>query len=127
MGGATLYLLLLAGSLVLEVISMVVWKRATGESVRTDHFRFSRYLWYIVFPLVLTLLFVHVSGGGLWVVFIVGCAVGTILEWLIGWSYHGVVGQRLWTYHRYSLGGYTSVLSVPIWGMAAVLFALLGR
>jgi len=52
---------------------------------------------------------------------------GTLLEGLVGFSYHMIVGQRLWTYHRYGIYGYTSLLSVPIWGLLGILMWFLAR
>lgn len=55
------------------------------------------------------------------------CFVGTLCEFLIGFSYHRTVGQRLWTYHRFSLNGYTSLLAIPFWGVGGLLFYLITK
>jgi len=67
------------------------------------------------------------TGSQLLLVCLSFALVGTFLEWLIGFFYHKIVGQKLWTYHRYSLSGYTSLLSIPLWGLAGALFWLLAK
>jgi len=58
-------------------------------------------------------------------VFLIFAGVGTALEWLVGFSFHMVMGQRLWTYYKYNINTYTSLLSIPLWGIAGVFFYLL--
>lgn len=91
--------------------------------VKLHHFSAVRYLFFfgIPFATIAAYVFVHFNWSYI-VVYMVFAAVGTALEWMIGYAYHGVVGQRLWTYHTYSIYGYTSFLSVPIWGFAGILF-----
>ena len=66
-------------------------------------------------------------GASLIYVFLIFSLVGTFLEGLIGYFYHNIVGQRLWTYHRYALKGYTSFLSIPIWGLGGAMSWLLAK
>lgn len=48
-----------------------------------------------------------------------------ILEWLVGFSYRVIMGENMWTYHRLELYGFTSFLSLPLWGLIGVVFLLL--
>ena len=98
----------------------------TGKKFKTYHYSFGRYLYYLITPTTATLYAIFSTGEPeLLFIFFVFSLLGTILEWLAGFAYHMIVGQRLWTYHRHSLGGYTSFLSVPLWGVGGVLFWLL--
>ena len=89
--------------------------------------RFSivKYLYLLLFPLAATIILINLHGVSLLKVFVIFAIVGTLLEWLLGFGYHKIVGQRLWIYHRLTITGYTSLLSTPIWGMAGIMFWLL--
>lgn len=75
-------------------------------------------------PLTACGLVVVMRGYKLLVLFLIFAVIGTALEWLAGFVYQRVIGKRLWTYHRYRIGPYTSWQSAPMWGMGAVLFWL---
>lgn len=91
------------------------------------HFSIIKYLYLLLFPLIATVIIINFHGISLLKVFVIFAVVGTFLEWLIGLAYHKIVGQRLWTYHRFGLSGYTSLLSIPIWGLGGILFYLLAK
>ncbi len=59
--------------------------------------------------------------------YIASIFVGLAVEFLMGLVFHKTLNRRMWTYHRYTAGGYTSLLVAPFWGMAGILFVLLGR
>lgn len=99
----------------------------TKKHMKHYHFSFGRYIFLMLFPLIATILLTVSAGATLIKMFIAFAVIGTFFEWLIGYSYHMVVGQRLWTYHRLGLSGYTSLLSIPLWGFAGAVFYLLAR
>ena len=111
--------------LVAESAFMTAYFRRTGHHYKEHHFLLSRYVMVLVTPLAAILVVASSAGWVLLNIVVVFAFMGTFLEWLIGWAYHHIVGQRLWTYHRYSIGGYTSLLSVPLWGLCGGLFWLL--
>lgn len=90
------------------------------------HFTPGKYLFFLLFLLIAFLIITFKNGLTLLKVFQMFAIISTMLE-LIGFSYNVIVGQRLWTYHRYTLTKYTSLLSIPICGLAGVLFWLLAR
>jgi hypothetical protein len=94
---------------------------------KNGHFYIGRYLFLLLFPLIASGLMIHRIGIPLLGICLIFALLGTFLEWLIGYSYHTIVGQRLWTYHRFAITTYTSFLSIPIWGMAGILFWLLAN
>jgi hypothetical protein len=59
--------------------------------------------------------------------FIYASVVGTILEGLMGAAIHKIFGIRIWTYHYGKIGNFTSIYSLPYWGVAGVLFAAIGK
>lgn len=81
----------------------------------------------LLLPLIVLLLLVLHLGGVYLNIFLYSALFGTILEWLVGWWFHSIMGTRLWTYHRYDITRYTSFLSIPIWGIAGVFLSLIVR
>lgn len=112
---------------IIEITAAKIYFRLVKKDSKINHHSFRRYVFLLTFPLLAVFVIVKKEGLTALNVFLVFSIVGTFLEWLIGFSYHKVVGQRLWTYHKYSLTGYSSLLSIPLWGMAGVLFWLLAK
>ena len=111
----------------LEVVVSELHFFVTKNHYKENHFTYGKYIFLLLFPLVAIIIIVNRIGLSLLRVFIIFSVIGTFLELLVGFSYHKVVGQRLWTYHRYTLTRYTSLLSVPLWGLGGVLFWLLAQ
>lgn len=59
--------------------------------------------------------------------FIASAIVGSVAEGFVGFVYDKVLNKRLWTYNRLSIKGYTSLLSIPIWGIAGILFWFISK
>lgn len=121
------FLLILVIGVLIEVAVSQLHFYMTNKHIKRYHFSYSRYFFLLLFPMVAAFVTFGQTGITLVKVFLAFALVGTFLEWLIGFSYHMVVGQRLWTYHRLGLNGYTSILSIPLWGLAGALFYLLGK
>ena len=117
------FLLLLVGVLLLEALISQIHYFLTGRGFRKYHFSFVRYLFVLLPPLVATiyLFLVGYEGGTLLKFFLIFAIIGTLLEGLVGFVYQMTVGHRLWSYHRYAIGGYTTLLAIPYWGFVGVL------
>lgn len=123
----TIFLALIIGGLIIESVFAQFHYLVYNRHFKEYHFKFSRYLFYLLFPtLAIIFSFIYTSSTVIYI-FLIFSLVGTALEWLAGFAYHMVVGQRLWTYHRFSIGGYTSFLSLPLWGLGGILFWLLQK
>lgn len=122
-----MFLLLVIGGLILEGLAKELYYRATKKKFKEQPFSFGRYIYLLLLPAVSLIVLVAHVGMSLLYVFVVFALAGTAFEWLIGFFYHQIIGQRLWTYHRYTISGYTSLLSVPFWGLAGVFFWLLSQ
>lgn len=120
-----IFLAMVAGGVQLEGSFAGLHDRFSKLRYKRNRFRLGRYFFLLAFPLLATLFALYAQGVSAAYAFLLFAVAGTALEWLVGSAFHRVVGQRLWTYHRYSMGGYTSWLSVPLWGMAGVPFLLL--
>ena len=123
----SIFLLLLTGTALFEVLVSKLHYAYSGKRLRKYHFSFARYLLILIPPLVAVSYLVAIGDvrESFIKIFLTFAAVGTLLEWLIGFLYRNVVGQRLWSYHRYSIGGYTSFLVIPYWGFVGILAYLI--
>ncbi len=119
-----IFFLTIVISLILELLFSKLYYLVTNNPYKSHHFSFGRYIYFLVIPILIILYFIQGSKLNLIAVLISFSLLGTLAEWLIGFFYHKIVGQRLWTYHRYSINKYTSVLSIPIWGIAGLIFYL---
>ncbi len=84
---------------------------------KTKKFRWSEYFAIIILPILFILFLSFYYDGKFFILFIISSVVGLILEYVIGFVYHKTLNQRLWHYDRLSLNGYTSLLSIPLWGV----------
>ena len=94
---------------------------------KTPKFRWSEYAAILIAPTLFTLLLTYLHGIAIIELFFISSVFGFSLEYIIGLAYHKTLNKRLWIYHRYSVGGYTSILTLPIWGCGGILFWLLGK
>lgn len=122
-----LFIILIIFGELFNLVLLKCYYLVFGKHLREHHFTISHYIYFLLFPLLASVIMIFIHGLSVLYAFLIFASIGTILEWLIGFSYHQFVGQRLWTYHRFSLSGYTSLLSIPIWGMAGILFWLLAK
>jgi hypothetical protein len=113
--------------LVLEAAGTKAYFRKTGRRYKEHHFQFSRYAIFILVPILTTIIFVYQEGWTFAKVAITFALASMFFEWFFGWAYHHIVGQRLWTYHRYAIQGYTSLLTLPIWAVAGGVFWFLAK
>lgn len=85
-------------------------------------------LGYFLIPSVLTLSwYFYRFGQELIIVYLLFSALGTFLEWLLGFLFRQIMGENLWKYSLFPIGSYTSYLAIPLWGLAGVLFWLTAR
>ena len=109
---------------VLEIVFSKAYYKLTGNPYKTHHYSLGKYIYFLILPIVILVVFLKESQINAVTVFVSFSILGTLAEWLIGFFYHRVVGQRLWTYHKYSITKYTSFLSLPLWGLAGLIFYL---
>jgi len=94
---------------------------------KTRKFRWSEYIAIIIWPVLCVILMAIFIDIKVLVMFLISSGIGFILEYILGFTYHRVLNKRLWKYKRLSVGGYTSLLTIPIWGVAGVVFWLLSK
>ncbi len=93
----------------------------------TKAFKWSEYCFLVVVGLIAPALVMWTYGERVILFFFTSIVVGMCMEHLIGYLYHKTLNRRLWRYFKYTIGGYTSLLVAPFWGMAGIFFLLLGQ
>ncbi|MBI4086734.1 hypothetical protein HY416_01995 [Candidatus Kaiserbacteria bacterium] len=94
----------------------------------TKKFRWSEYVVFISVPVVGCLSLGYIYGAKIIQFFIASAIVGFFLEYVVGLAYNKILNRHLWYYSRLKVGnGYTSLLVIPMWGVAGVLFWLLAQ
>jgi hypothetical protein len=94
---------------------------------KTQEFRWSEYAALMATPNVLVAFYAFFINAQIIRLYLISAVVGFALEYLLGFAYHKVLNKRLWTYSYANLGGYTSLLTFPMWGVAGVVFWFLGK
>lgn len=122
-----LFLFLMAGGVTVELLLQKLYYYITRKKFVPLQFSFGRFLYYLSVPLSGVIILYFLEGIQIVESFFIFSLVGTFIEWLIGYFYEKIIGKPLWTYHIFSLQGHTSLLAMPLWGLAGVLFWLLAK
>lgn len=120
-----LFLGLVVSGFVIEIAVSQLHHFIHKKHYKKYNYSFSRYLFLLILPFTTMVYYMSQVGLELVKIFVVFSFLGTFFEWLLGLSFHMVVGHRLWTYHKYNINTYTSLLSIPLWGFCGVVFWLL--
>ena len=94
---------------------------------KTNHFKWSEYLLLLCAPIGASIYLMGVHGVQLFYLFAISALIGFCLEYTLGFFYHKVLGERLWTYGKHNVGGYSSLLTFPMWGVAGIVFWLIAK
>ena len=89
---------------------------------KTTEFKWSEYFATLILPFMGLILLIYYEGIQILWYYFLCCFAGNFVEHIGGYGLHKVLGHRLWTYHRLTIGGYTSLLSWPYWGMIGIVF-----
>ena len=112
---------------IVETVSIKFYYFKTKKHYKEHHFTFAKYSFFSLFPTIALILSAYTLGASVLKIFLLFALTGTTVEWLLGFFYHKIIGEPLWTYHRYAIQRYTSILVAPLWGFAGVLFYLLSK
>lgn len=122
-----LFFTMFVAGVFLEIVIAEGYYYFSKKHLRTNHYSIGKYLFLLLFPMIGVLLLIGRQGLGIVSSFLIFAVIGASLETLIGFAYHKVVGQRLWTFHKFPIWQYTSWLSLPIWGFIGLVFWLLAK
>ncbi|HRY31053.1 MAG TPA: hypothetical protein P5328_01550 [Candidatus Paceibacterota bacterium] len=96
---------------------------------RTTKFYWREYFALIIIPIISTIYLTKYFGPKLLTFYVISSLIGFILEYGLGLAYHKAINYKLWRYHKdeFSISGYTSLLTIPIWGIGGVVFFLISK
>lgn len=117
-------LYILAGLIILSVAGCCV---AYLYGKGSPGFGLDKYVAILMVPSLSCLGMSYFYGVDVIYFYVVAAVAGFIIEYVVGFTYKMVFGERMWTYHIYSVNGYTSYLSPPAWGVVGVTFFLLSK
>jgi len=109
------------------VITFVGFYLAYLYGRKTKSFRWSEYIAIIIWPLLTVLGLAYFVSSKILSLFLISALAGFALEYIIGLTYYKTLNRRLWTYGRLSVGGHSSLLSIPLWGVAGVMFWFIAK
>jgi uncharacterized membrane protein len=91
---------------------------------KRNKFQKTSLIFFISAPIISFLFTLNYYGIKIIYIFISFIIFGTLGEFCFGYLYHKIFKKKLWEYKTMKLGknGYTSLLSVPFWGMAGLMF-----
>ena len=109
------------------VVSLVGFYLAYLYGRKAKRFKWTEYGAILAGPVLSIIILAVLIDIKILTLFLVSASVGFLLEYVVGLTYHKTLNKRLWRYERLSIDGYSSLLSVPIWGIAGVIFWFLGK
>ena len=112
---------------ILIIICFIGFYLAYLYGHKTKRFRWSEYIAITIWPLLAILVLAFFINIKILLLFVISSFIGFVLEYLAGLIYHKTLNKKLWEYKRLSLKGYTSLLTIPIWGFMGVLFWFLAK
>ena len=113
--------------LIFIIISFIGFYLAYLYGRKTKRFKWSEYIAILIAPMLSILLFAYFINARIIILFLISSFAGSILEYGVGLTYEKTLNKKLWIYQQFSIDGYTSLLSIPIWGIAGVIFWFLGE
>jgi hypothetical protein len=94
---------------------------------RIKQFRWRGYIAMIILPIISIFIFAYFINIKIISFFLISSFLGFIWEYLVGLMYHRTFNERLWKYDRLNIHGYTSLLTIPLWGIAGVVCWFLSK
>lgn len=114
-------------AIVSMIFSVVGFSLLIFYTKQTKNFLWREYLGILLIPTIPIAVLSVFEGYRVWIVFLVYALAGSFFEYFLGFLYENVIGKKLWVYQKYSISGYTSLLSIPLWGFGGFIFWFLAR
>jgi hypothetical protein len=112
---------------IFTILSLIGFYFAYLYGRKTTKFKWSEYFAMIIVPIIFVIYLIIFVDVKIFYLFVFSALTGFVAEGIIGFAYHKILNKKLWTYNRLSIKGYTSFLSIPLWGIGGVLFWLLSK
>jgi|GEM_PF-1943548 len=109
------------------IVTALAFFFAYEHGKRFRRFSWEEYATLAIASLVAIVPIFVIYGEPVLVLFFVSIALGLFMEHVIGYLLHKSLKRHVWRYYRLTIGGYTSLLIAPFWGMAGLFFFLLSK
>lgn len=92
--------------------------------MKVKDFAWSKYFIFMTGPVISMGVWAYYYDIKIAYLFGASALTGMILEFLLGFAYQRIFQRKLWEYDAkaYALFGHTSLLTLPMWGTAGVIF-----
>lgn len=109
------------------ITSLIGFYFAYQYSKRFRTFSWKEYAVLVIATIISVVPIMVTYGKSTLLLFALSILFGLTLEHLVGYLLHKSLKRHIWRYYRFTLGGYTSLLIAPFWGMAGLFFFLLSK
>lgn len=94
---------------------------------RTEGRRWSEYFVMILWPILGTIVLSYYEGWQILLFFLVCMIIGFILEIRLNQNFEKILGEKFYIYKKITYKGYSSLLSLPFWGAAGIVFLIIAK
>lgn len=94
---------------------------------RTKEWKWSEYWLLTLAPFGGLAFLAWFEGPKIVLFFVLSGLAGFLGEIIMGLFSEKIFGQKLWRYEKLSIGGHTSLLTLPFWGGAGIIFLILAK
>lgn len=94
---------------------------------RTKQWRWSKYFLLTLSPFAGMVFLTWFEGPKIIAFFVLSSVGGFFAEIAMGFLAEKILGQRLWTYQKFSIKGHSSLLTLPFWGGGGIIFLILAK
>jgi len=109
------------------LISFLVIALAYWYGHRTKEWKWSEYFLMALAPIIGVGFLAWFEGEKIIIYFILSSLAGTMGEFLLGFFCDKILGKKMWKYSKWDIFGYTSILMIPFWGGAGIVFLTLAK
>lgn len=119
---AIIFILLCFVGILIEIIATKVYSKLTNQNLKIHRqFSWPGYIGLLVVPIWGFLYLLITQGRVIVYFFFIFAILGPFFEYLLGLLSHRLVGVKLWSYYQYDIQGYTSWLTIPLWGLGGLV------
>lgn len=123
-----LFFVVVIAGLLFELVVFSALNLIIGRRLKTNHrYNLGKNISLMSIPIFGVIFLVMSKQYNYAELFLLAAVVGTVAEYIFGRFFQHIEGKRVWTYNIATIGGYTSIFSIPYWGGAGLLFVLVAK
>lgn len=94
---------------------------------RTEGWRWSEYFMMIAGPIIGVLALTYFEGLMVLFYFLACMVLGFVLEIRLAQNFEKILGEKFYIYKKLTYKGYSSILALPFWGAAGIVFLTIAK